>query len=354
RVEVEERADEWTRRLKTEVEGGMEDTKQGTASEEAFDEDVLVTAAGQALEEADREHGGFGKGQKFPHPSRLDVLLRAHHRTGNASFLDVAEETLDAMAEGGLYDHVGGGFHRYCTDRVDGYRALGDERYAEVVDETVEFVDRELGHPDGGFYSTLDARSPEGEGGEHEEGAFYVWTPDEVHEAVDDDTAAGVFCDYYGVTEEGNFEGSNVLTVSERVDEIAEDRGMSEGSVEELLDEARDAVFEAREERPRPGRDEKVLAGWNGLMVSALSRADFVLDAGYAERAEEALGFVRENLWDADERELRRRYKDGEAAVDGYLEDYAFLARGALDLYQATQDLEHLGFALELCRAVVE
>jgi uncharacterized protein YyaL (SSP411 family) len=369
RAEIEDRAEQWT----DAVAGELEETPD--APGEAPDAEFVDSAAAAAVRGADREYGGWGRGQKFPQPGRLHLLLRAHDRTGRDEYRRVAVETLDAMAAGGLYDHVGGGFHRYCVDRdwtvphfekmlydnaeiprafLAGYQLTGEKRYAEVSRETFAFVERELTHPEGGFYSTLDAQS-EDESGEREEGAFYVWTPGEVREAVDDHTDADLFCDRFGVTEAGNFEdGRTVLTGSASVEDIADAYDLEPETVGERLEVAREQVFEVREERPRPPRDEKVLAGWNGLMVSAFAEGAVTLDAGYASVAEAALDFCQEHLWDEDRGRLNRRFKDGDVGIRGYLEDYAFLGRGALDTYQATGDVEHLAFALDLGRAVRE
>jgi len=362
RDELEERAEKWTGA----VRGELEETPDPADS--APDEAALDTAARAAVRGADREHGGWGRGQKFPQTGRIHVLLQAHERTGRDVYREVVAETLDAMADGGLYDHVGGGFHRYCTDRewvvphfekmlydnaelprafLAGYQVFGEARYARVARETYEFVERELTHPDGGFYSTLDAQS------EGEEGKFYVWTPDGIHDAVDDETAAELFCDRFGVTDHGNFEGRTVLTIRASVADLADEYEMDAGEVESRLDTAREQVFAARSDRTRPDRDEKVLAGWNGLMISAFAEGALVLgDDDLAETGAAALEFLRERLWDAETANLSRRFKDGEVKIDGYLEDYAFLARGALDLYQATGDVDHLAFALELARAI--
>ncbi|UPV74299.1 thioredoxin domain-containing protein [Halorussus limi] len=382
RREMDRRVDQWT----DAIEGELESVPDPG---EAPGEDLLESAADAAVRSADREHGGFGTGQKFPQAGRIHLLLRAAERAerdGGAGddtadeYRAVATEALSAMAEGGLFDHVGGGFHRYTVDRewvvphfekmlydnaelsramLAGYQVAGDDRYATAARRTFAFVEREMTHPDGGFYSTLDAQS------DGEEGKFYVWTPDQIRDAVasgertdesaDDDTAADLFCDRFGVTESGNFEGKTVLTVSESVADLADEYGMSEREVEETVESVRERVFEAREERVRPRRDEKVLAGWNGLMISALAEGALVLgDDRYADLAADALGFVREQLWDPQEERLARRFKDGDVAIEGYLEDYAFLARGALNLYEATGDPDHLGFALDLAAAVTD
>ncbi|WP_436924388.1 thioredoxin domain-containing protein [Halosimplex amylolyticum] len=417
REEMEARARQWT----DAIESDLEETPDQPG--EIPGDDVLESTASAALRGADREFGGWGRGQKFPQSGRLHALMRAHHEGGRDAYREVVEETLDAMGDGGLYDHVGGGFHRYTTDRewvvphfekmlydngelarvfLAGFQFTGRERYRDTARETLAFVERELTHPEGGFYSTLDAESAvrseaadrdgergaerpasesEDESGEREEGAFYVWTPGSVQEAVaefgadaglsdeETDLAADLFCDRYGVTPSGNFEGQTVLTLSAPVEALADEYDRDEAEVEELLRAAKSAVFEAREERPRPPRDEKVLAGWNGLMISAFAEAAIVDSESWAENAVDALAFVREHLWDEDAGRLRRRFKDvseprsearetespgGDVRIDGYLEDYAFLARGAFDTYQATGDVDHLAFALDLARTIEE
>jgi uncharacterized protein YyaL (SSP411 family) len=375
REEMYNRAGQWTDAIESDV-GDVP-----SQSAEVPGDDALQAAVDAALRAADREHGGWGNGQKFPQPGRLHYLMREYERSGNEQVGGVVTETLDAMANGGLFDHVGGGFHRYCTDRewvvphfekmlydnaelprayLAGYQITGDERYATIAEETFTFVERELTHDDGGFYSTLDAQSvpPEhrqdGEDGEREaeEGAFFVWTPAEVHEAVDDETDADLFCDRFGVTERGNFEGTTVLTISASVADLAAEYDLDEATVDARLSAAREQVFEAREQRPGPARDEKVLAGWNGLLIGALAEGAIVLDDDYTEQAAAALSFVRTHLWDAGSGTLQRRYKDGDVAIDGYLEDYAFLARGALTLFEATGVVDHLAFALDMARAI--
>jgi len=366
REEIESRAEEWMGAIEGQVE-----TVEAPEGSEPPGADLLESVGSGALRAADREHGGFGTtGAKFPHPARIEALLRLYAREGREEYRDVAYETLNAMATRGMYDHVGGGFHRYATDRdwsvphfekmlydnaelprvyLAGYQVTGIETYAETVRETLAFVERELSHPDGGFYSTLDARSA-GEGGEQEEGVFYTWTPEEVGDVLEDDLAADLFRDRFGVTTSGNFEGTNVLAVRRGVESLAGEYDLPAEDVEEKLDAAREALFEVREDRPRPGRDEKVLAGWNGLAISAFAEAAIVLDPGYADRAGEALSFVDEHLRDGER--LQRRYEHGEVGIDGYLEDYAFLARGALDHYQAAGDVGSLGVALDLARGI--
>ncbi|WP_435066452.1 thioredoxin domain-containing protein [Haloplanus sp. C73] len=386
REEIENRADQWTEAITDELESTPENPGDPPES------DVLETATSAAIRSADRTHGGFGSGgPKFPQPRRLDLLLRAALLDGDDSSAAVAGEALDAMATGGLYDHVGGGFHRYATDRdwtvphfekmlydnaelprvyFEAAQAMDADRYARAASETVAFLERELQHPEGGFFSTLDAQSEtppsrldEDEDPEDEEGAFYVWTPEEVRDAVGDnpidgvdaETATDLFCDRYGIDDGGNFEGgTTVLTVSAGYDSLAEAYDLSVETVERTLMTARTRVFDARAERPRPARDEKVLAGWNGLAISAIATGARTLDPALVGTAKDALSFVREHLWDADDQRLFRRFKAGDVKVDGYLDDYAFLARGAFDCYQVTGEVEHLAFALDLARVVRE
>ena len=387
REEMERRAEQWATSARDELESVPEADPVGDASDaEPPGADLLDEAAAAAIRGYDDEYGGFGSGgAKFPMPGRIDLLMRAYARTGRDAALTAATGTLDGMARGGMYDQIGGGFHRYATDRrwtvphfekmlydnaelplvyLDGYRLTGDPAYARVASETLGFLDRELRHDEGGFFSTLDARSapPESrrgdgsdDGGEPAdvEGAFYVWTPAEV-DAVLDEPAASLAKDRYGIESGGNFErGTTVPTIAASVEELADEHDLAVDEVRERLTEARTALFEARESRPRPARDEKVLASWNGRAISAFANAGDVLGEPYAEIAHEALEFCRERLYDAETGELARRWLDGDVRGPGYLDDHAFLARGALDVYAATGDPEPLGFALELAETIV-
>jgi uncharacterized protein YyaL (SSP411 family) len=356
-----------------------------TESKGDAETDHLRAAGDQFIEAADRTHGGFGRNQKFPQVDRLLVLAGLAARDDNPDARAVLTETLSAMVEGGLRDYLGGGFHRYCVDRdwtvphfekmlydnaeipralLAGHAITGREEYAEVAAEAFEFLDIELTDPDGGFYSTIDARSePEGEEEGAVEGAYYTWTPDQVRAAMarsgtnaeewDPSVLASVFMERFGVTEGGNFEGTTVLTRSRSVDAIAAERDRSREAIEAALSEAVDRARDAREDRPWPPRDEKILADWNGLMIHALAAGALRLDEPeYADRATDALEFVREHHWDGSI--LAHRVKDGDRLSVDYLSDYAFLARGALALHGVTGDLDPLAFAVDLGRTMVE
>ncbi len=280
----------------------------------------------------DRRNGGFGGAPKFPPASSLELLL-ARGET------EVVELTLDAMLAGGIYDQLGGGFSRYSVNAVwlvphfekmlydncllaraylHGWQQLGHERYRRVCEETLDWMLREMRGPEGGFYSALDADS------EGEEGRFYVWSAAEVREVLGD--AAGPVLDYYGVSEQGNFEGSNVLHLA----------GGATAPAPEGLAEARQALLEARAQRVRPGLDDKRLTSWNALAIAALADAGAVLGRDdYVEAARAAAEFVLDQLRDPDGN-LLRTYKDGRAHLNAYLEDHAFLLEALLTLYEAS------------------
>ncbi len=316
----------------------------------------------------DARFGGFGGAPKFPQPSRLALLLRYHRRTGDASALAMVLRTLDAMARGGIHDHVGGGFHRYATDArwliphfekmlydnaqlarlyLEAMQASGAERFGQVARETLDYVAREMTGPHGGFYSATDAdsRTPSGE---LEEGYYFTWTPAELTEALGPELATEVIATC-GVTESGNFEGRNILHLPRPLEDIARFRGVDVAELRRNLDEARRRLREARARRPPPLRDEKVLTAWNGLMIGAFARGAAVLDEpAYAERAEAAARFVLSTLRDEEGR-LMRSYL-GEPRQRAFLADYAFLIAGLLDLHEATGQARWLQEALRLQR----
>jgi len=341
----------------------------------------------------DSRRGGFGDAPKFPRPSELLFLFREFARTGEAMPRDMALHTLRAMALGGLRDHVGGGFHRYSVDGdwrvphfekmlydqaqlalayVEAAQITGDAFYGATAADTLAYVQREMTDSAGGFYSAEDADSvpPElaSEAAPHKrEGAFYVWSADEVRSVLGDD--APVFASRFGVEPGGNapsdpqeeFTGRNLLYTARSLDEVAEATGRTTDDVRAALARARLALFTARLARPKPHLDDKVIAAWNGWMIGAFARAARVLRVevlgggaeparSYLDSATRAASFVRQALWDADRRVLRRRYRAGEAAIDGYAEDYAAVIFGSLELFQAGGDPRWLEWAIELQR----
>ena len=297
---------------------------------------LLDEAAARLARDFDPVHGGFGGAPKFPQPMLIEYLLRCHVRTGQPAPLAMAVQTLQAMAAGGMYDQLGGGFHRYSVDErwlvphfekmlydnallarayLDAWQLTGDPAFRRVVEETLAFVRREMTSSDGGFYSSLDADS------EREEGLFYLWTPQELEAALGVE-AAGALGRGFDVTAVGNFEGRNIL------------HPVASGAVE-LLDAARDRLMAFRARRARPHRDEKVIAGWNGLMLRAFADAGRVLDRPDLISAAEANArFLLSQMRQGGR--MRRSYKDGRAPLPGYLEDQAAVADGLLSLYEAT------------------
>ena len=308
------------------------------------------------------EHGGFGRQPKFPQPMVLDFLLRQHGRTGSTEPLAMVLLTLEKMALGGIYDQLGGGFHRYSVDALwlvphfekmlydnaqllrtylHAWQISGRPLFRRVVEETADYVLREMTSGEGGFFSTQDADT------EGEEGRFYTWAPAEIEAAVGSEIAP-IVAAYYGVTEQGNFEGRNILHVHRAVDEVARDHGLTAEGARAVIEEASRRLFNARQQRIAPGRDEKVLVEWNGLMIHALAECGTVLgDRGYVRAASRAAEFVLAQMSQPDGR-LYRTYKDGRAHLHAYLEDYASLARALTALYEATFERRWLEEALRL------
>src|ERR1035437_2492342 len=295
--------------------------------------------------------GGFGQAPKFPQPMILEFLLRYHHRTGNAKALVMAERTLQKMARGGMYDQLGGGFHRYAVDSIwlvphfekmlydnaqlasvylSAYQVTGNTFYRRIVEETLDYVLREMTSPDGGFYSTQDADS------EGEEGKFYVWSAEEVREALGS-SAPRLFGLAYGVTDRGNFEGHTILFHAREADAVAGEAGVSVEAAEAAIARGKSILFDRRSGRVWPGRDEKILTSWNGLMIRAMADAARIFDRDdYRTGAVQAASFVLAKL--GHDGRLLRSYKDGIAKLNAYLEDYTFLADGLLAVYRATFD----------------
>jgi uncharacterized protein YyaL (SSP411 family) len=328
----------------------------------------LVTNAVRTLAgHVDMVHGGFGTQPKFPNPTNLDCLLRYWHYSGNENFLNVVKLSLDKMADGGIYDHLGGGFHRYSVDDhwlvphfekmlydnaqllplyATMYRITGEERCARVAREILDYVQREMRRPEGGFYSTQDADS------EGEEGRFFVWTKAEVDGRLGGD--ARLFCRYYDVTEAGNWEsGSNILHLTVSLAQLASLFQQDAAAVGEKIEAARRTLFAAREQRVKPFRDEKTLTAWNGLMLSGMIDAAAVLGDDEAMQAvRETIDFLRQHM--LRDGVLLRSHKDGESKLAGYLDDYAFLAAALLDAFEAIFEPSYFDLARQLTATLLE
>jgi len=320
----------------------------------------------------DSVNGGLQRRKKFPSALPVRLLLRYHRRTGDAPSLQMAELTLDKMAAGGMYDHVGGGFHRYTVDRqwqvphfekmlydnallvvayLEGYQVLRKPRYAEVAREVLDYVTREMASPHGGFYSATDADSPT-PAGKREEGYFFTWTAPEITRVLGAKRAHFVKT-YYGVSDGGNFEGRNILHTDAPLAQVARELGLPLADARARLASAREQLYAKRARRPPPLLDDKILTAWNGLMISAFARGAQVLgEPRYADRAKKAARFVLEHMR-VDGR-LLRSYRAGRARLSAYLQDYAFFIAGLLDLYEATGELRWLDDAIALTAVVRE
>lgn len=320
----------------------------------------------------DESYGGFGNAPKFPTPHNLSFLLRYGVLTGNPRAIQMVTKTLDAMREGGIWDEVGFGFSRYSVDRMwriphfekmlydnallaiaylEAYQVTEDAKYAGTAKLIFEYVIRDMTSQDGAFYSALDADS------EGEEGKFYAWGSDEFRTLlaeVLDAKDVDLVCEYYKITDYGNFEGKNILNTIQ-VDKAAfcQQHGRAIEEFDRILGLARRTLFQAREKRVHPHLDDKILTSWNGLMIAALAKGAQVLgEKRYVDEATRAVNFILLHMRQRDGR-LLARYRDGEAAIPAYLDDYAFFIWGLIELYEATFDPSHLRLALEFTNQMV-
>jgi uncharacterized protein YyaL (SSP411 family) len=323
-----------------------------SGSESPLGRDVLLKAYLGLGAEFDERDGGLGRAPKFPQPMTWEAVLRVGRRTGDARALEMLRHTLTRMARGGIYDQLGGGFHRYSVDArwlvphfekmlydnaqlaslyLHGWLATGEPLYRRITEETLDYLLREMTHPEGGFYSAQDADS------EGEEGKFFVWSPDEIRAVLGDETLARVALAYWGVDDGPNFEGRSILFVPRDPAEVAETLRLAPEAMMAAVERARRALHAARERRVRPGLDDKVLASWNGLTLAAFAEAAAVLRrADYLATAVRNAEFLTQQM--VREGRLLRSWKDGQSRVTGYLEDYAMLGAGLLALYEATFD----------------
>src|SRR5437773_7587792 len=362
---------------------------QSTAAAEGKIDAAVLDAAFQQIDRSyDPKEGGFGNAPKFPRPVTLNFLTRFYGRdpksdSGKQS-LEMALLTLRKMAAGGMHDHIGGGFHRYSVDRywhvphfekmlydqaqlavayLDAFQITRDTQYESVVRGVLDYVARDMTSKEGGFFSAEDADSPVvagiGDPGHQKtkEGEFYIWTKKEIDAALGD--AAEIFDFHYGVQAHGNapegsdphdeFRGKNILIERHAIAETATHFKKTEDEIRKSLAQSRTKLFGIRAKRPRPHLDDKIIAAWNGLMISGYARAAQVLDdARYLEIATRAAKFLRENLYDSSRKILYRNYRGGRSDIEGFVDDYAFVIQGLIDLYEASFDIEWLKFATEL------
>ena len=348
----------------------LDGLKQSTAtieSNETISTDLLETAYSGIIKNYDATNGGFGGAPKFPPAMSLEFLLHTHYRTAEPQALGIVTHTCRKMAEGGIYDHLGGGFHRYSTDArwlvphfekmlydnallsrlyLHCYQVTRDTSARTVAEGILDYVVSEMTDPLGGFYSTQDADS------EGVEGKFFVWSLDEIKKLLGEREAA-LFAAYYNVTESGNFEGENILNVTRDLAEVARAGNVTPEQLTETLKEARRILFAAREKRIKPARDEKVLTAWNGLMLASFAEAGAILNhADYTQVAKHNARFVLDNL--RQDGLLLRTYKDGQAKLNAYLEDYAFYIDGLLTLFETTGELEWFQEACGLAATMID
>jgi uncharacterized protein YyaL (SSP411 family) len=304
----------------------------------------------------DEHNGGFGGAPKFPNPLTLDLLLRYYASSGEKRALEMVEITVEKMAAGGIYDQVGGGFHRYATDGawqiphfekmlydnalltqvyLHAYQITGKKTWSDIARETIDYLLREMRDDGGGFYCSQDADT------EGEEGKYYLWTAREMEEILGGDLFRQVK-DYWGITEGGNFEGCNILH-----------RTGSPGTTA-AVQKARDLLLERREHRTRPGRDEKVLASWNGMVLSALAEASVILRRPDFQEAAMANGEFLRKIMIRPDGNLMHSYKDGKVSISGFLDDYASVIDGFLSLHQATLDIKWLESAIDLTQKMIQ
>ncbi|HEY3131567.1 MAG TPA: thioredoxin domain-containing protein [Acidobacteriota bacterium] len=374
----------WTttpEKLRQSSEKLTEALKQQTAGEPGraeLDKSVLTKGFEQFRAGYDRQHGGFGGAPKFPRVVGLNFLLRYFSSFRDREALQMALDTLRKMAQGGVYDQIGGGFHRYSVDAewrtphfekmlydqaqlassyLDAYQITHDEFYASVARDILSYVLRAMTGAEGGFYSAEDAESAvdSSKPQQKEEGAFYTWKKDEIDRLLSKERA-GIFDYFYGVEPQRNASGprgeptaKSVLYVAHTVEETSRKFGKSSDEIQRILADARSELFKEREKRPHPHLDDKILVSWNGLMISAFARAYQVLDnPTYRQAAEKSADFILRKLYDPKAKLLLHRYRGGEARYQGHLEDYAFLTMGLLDLYEASLEVRWLKAAIDL------
>lgn len=340
------------------------------------DQELLRETYLQLTEQYDSVSGGFGDTPKFPSPHNILFLLRYWKKTGEQKALDIVTHTLDSMRSGGIYDHIGFGFHRYATDKewkvphfekmlydqammtlayTEAFQATGKEEYGRTAQEIISYVTRELRSPEGAFYSAEDADS------EGVEGKYYTWSAEEsenILDKEDKDLAFRTFNIRHGGNVEeilGEYDGMNILYRDESANRLTSELGISPEEFNDRIEKVRKRMFSIRQQRVHPQRDEKILTDWNGLMIAALARASRVFsNEGYYNEAKNAAEFLLSNMTRKTDHFLLHRYKDGEAGISGYADDYAFLTWGLLELYESRFNAHYLGEAIAFNDHLVE
>ena len=330
-------------------------------------EDVLKNTFQNLGQIYDSQYGGFGNAPKFPQPSMLSFLLIYSHRTENEDALGMVENTLEKMSDGGIYDHLGGGFHRYSVDQkwlvphfekmlydqalisrayIQAFQITPKQAYQQTAREIFNYLLRDMTSTEGGFYSAEDADS------EGHEGVFYVWTPKQIDKLLSRNEEK-LFKEYYGVTDAGNFErGSSILNITVPLEQVAKKIDIDPEDAAAILQSAENKLFQVRQKRIRPHRDEKIIAGWNGLMISSLAYGGAVFDVPrYIQAAQRSADFVMGGLYETGR--LRRYYANEQAHEYAVLDDYAYLIRGLIDLYQADFDPKWLEHASKLADQMI-
>ena len=335
--------------------------------DQSFSHENLDEAQSGIARSYDSRYGGFGNAPKFPPAMNLEFLLRQNQRTSDVKALEMVEHTCRMMAEGGMYDQLGGGFHRYSTDArwlaphfekmlydnallsrlyLHVYQQTKDDFYRRIAEETLDYVAREMRDGDGGFYSSQDADS------EGHEGKFFVWRPDEIESILGSEDAT-LIESYFDVSVGGNFEGTSILHIDASVEDAAKKAGATTRQLTETIARGRKILFDAREQRVKPDRDEKVLTAWNGLMLSSFAEAAAILDRpDYLSIARSNASFILRNL--LRDGFLLRTYRNGRAKLNAYLEDYAFYADGLVTLYQVSGELTWLESAISLVDRMID
>jgi len=352
-----QRQDDVTRSVE-QIRDGLNKLATVEAGTSVLTPTLLENAARALANHVDMVHGGFGTQPKFPNPTNIEYLLRFWHATGNINFLNLVKLTLEKMAQGGIYDQIGGGFHRYSTDThwlvphfekmlydnaqllplyLSMYQITQEPLYARIARETLAYIKREMTHSEGGFYATQDADS------EGEEGKFFVWKKAEIDALLGSD--ARLFCRYYDITETGNWEhGNNIPRLTVTLEQLATMFNQEAEATAERIDRAKARVFEVRDQRVKPFRDEKILTAWNGLMISGMVQAYTVLgDTEALDIVRQTLAFLQQHM--LHDGHLLRTYKDGQAKLNAYLDDYAFLIAALLDTFEAMFDHTYLELA---------